>query len=93
MKKHFLMTVAVSAQYLPFDLFNLTSIELSLDFLSRTEQLASTGDNRDKIANMLYYRLETSGLDSAPYFADMLQLEFWLKNVLLFSQIFKKRET
>ena len=62
---------------IPFDLYNLTEVQLEIDSFGRNEGLTSTGDNRDKIASMLYYRLETSSLDSVPFYADMLQYGCW----------------
>ena len=73
-----LIVSTVAAQYIPFDLYNLTAVDLNVNSLGRNQRtLSSTGDNRDKVASMLYYRLETSGLDSVPFYADMLQYGCW----------------
>ena len=79
MKNLLVTTAAVAtAQYIPFDLYNLTATDLNVDLLGRSQGgLTPTGDNRDKIASMLYYRLETSGLESVPFYADMLQYGCW----------------
>ena len=51
--------------------------ETFVETLRSRRRLGSVGDNRDKIATMLYYRLQNLGLENVPIYTDVLQYGCW----------------